>query len=104
MSQVYVVVPGSDKPNFSGTALSAFAQALEERKCYALVRYVSRIDSPPKMGVLIPYIERGDKNEVRLAVLHFVQVSRTKSTEHFYRYLRFAYIAAICRRYSCIHV
>lgn len=74
MSQVYVVVPGNDKPTFSATALSAFAQVLDQRKCYALVRYVSRIDSPPKIGILIPYIEKDDDGQVKLAVLHFVQV------------------------------
>lgn len=53
----------------SGTALSSFARCLDEKNAVALVRYVFRNDTQPKLGVLFPHFEEN------VDVLHFIQVS-----------------------------
>jgi hypothetical protein len=69
----YIVSAGSYCSEESAVAISALAHALHETDTLALVRYVYKDDSAPKLGVLFPLFEKN------ISLLHYVEVRRLVS-------------------------
>ncbi|CAO3615575.1 unnamed protein product [Cunninghamella blakesleeana] len=74
---VYTIVAGSFDTQISGTIISALARSLYERDEVALVRFVNKPYSTPKMGVVFPYID------VDTNVLQFCQVPFSEDIRQF---------------------
>lgn len=70
---MYTIVAGAFDTEAAGTVISALARSLYERDEVALVKFVNRPYSPPKMGILFPYID------VDINVLQFCQVDKKKN-------------------------
>ncbi|RCH83904.1 ATP-dependent DNA helicase II subunit 2 [Rhizopus azygosporus] len=64
----YIVSAGSYCSEESAVAISALAHALHETDTLALVRYVYKDDSAPKLGVLFPLFEKD------ISLLHYVEL------------------------------
>ncbi|KAI9302799.1 SPOC like C-terminal domain-containing protein, partial [Cunninghamella echinulata] len=77
LSNVYSIVAGNYDTKIAGTIISTLARSLYEREEVALVRYVSRPNNPPKMGVLFPYID------IDINVLQFCQVPFSEDFRQF---------------------
>lgn len=41
----------------SATAIAALSQSLFEKNCYAVVRFVVKVDAQPKIGILEPVLD-----------------------------------------------
>jgi hypothetical protein len=69
MTNVYVILPRPADNMIASATISSLARALYEQNAYALVRYVSKENQQPKIGVLVPYFEPN------IDALHFIRVS-----------------------------
>jgi len=68
MTNVYVILPRPADNMIASATISSLARALYEQNAYALVRYVSKENQQPKIGVLVPYFEPN------IDALHFIRV------------------------------
>ncbi|CAO3655477.1 unnamed protein product [Mucor hiemalis] len=51
------VLAGAYRPVESATAIAALSQSLFEKNCYAVVRFVVKVDAQPKIGILEPVLD-----------------------------------------------
>ncbi|KAI8379437.1 SPOC like C-terminal domain-containing protein [Radiomyces spectabilis] len=77
MANVYVITAGAHNKESASTAIAALSHALYEKQAVALARYVSRANSAPKLGVLMPY------HAPDIHVLHFAQVPFAEDIRQF---------------------
>jgi hypothetical protein len=56
-SNALTLTAGAFRSAESSTAIATLSQALFEKNCYALVRYVTRDDAPPRIGILQPELD-----------------------------------------------
>ncbi|KAI9031855.1 SPOC like C-terminal domain-containing protein [Phycomyces nitens] len=59
ISKIYVVTGGTVDTTETNTVLTALAKAMYETNSVAMVRYTSKSNTPPKLGVLFPCVEDG---------------------------------------------
>jgi hypothetical protein len=69
-----VITEGNYNKDESALALKALGHSMLEKDRLALVRYVSRDNAPPKIGVLQPEFILGDENQPDTVLLHFYAV------------------------------
>ncbi|KAG0174007.1 ATP-dependent DNA helicase II subunit 2 [Apophysomyces sp. BC1034] len=76
LANVYVITAGQYRTRWAGEAISGLARALHEKEAMALVRYVSKANSEPKLGLLSPDFEPSAD------VLQFVQIPFADDIRH----------------------
>ncbi|CAO3668533.1 unnamed protein product [Umbelopsis ramanniana] len=77
MTNVYVILPRPADNVIASATISSLARALYEQNAYALVRYVSKENQQPKIGVLVPYFEPN------IDALHFIRLPFAEDIRQF---------------------
>ncbi|KAI8386928.1 SPOC like C-terminal domain-containing protein [Blakeslea trispora] len=73
-SNAHIITSGTNHPIESNRGLTALAYALYEKDCLALVRYVYRDDSAPRIGILMPELIIGSEDKPDTLLLQFFDV------------------------------
>ncbi|CAO3576904.1 unnamed protein product [Absidia cylindrospora] len=78
LGRVYVIMADPKNKESAGMAIAALARSLYEKEAVALVRYVHRGNSEPKMGIISPFID------VDVDLLQFCQIPYAEDVRQFY--------------------
>ena len=73
-SNANIITAGQYHPAESNRGLTALAYALYEKDCLALVRYVYKDDSAPRIGILMPELVIGTEDKPDTLLLQFFDV------------------------------